>query len=693
MATDATLLIEIGTEELPPNHLENLSQAFAQALQEGFDAQKIPYKKVEDFASPRRLAVRFHHVPANQPDRLIKRRGPAVKAAYDQEGNPTPALKGFMKSCGATKETLIVEETTQGAWVTYEFQEPGKPLSALLPGLIEKAIQAVPARKKMRWGSGNLEFLRPIHWICIVHGSHPIAIKVFDYTSSKDSYGHPVHHPGVVPIEQADDYLKTLRDAYVIADYRQRRAIIQTAIEEESQKAQAQAVIPDALLDQVVGLVEWPIVKLGKFDKAFLDIPQEALMSSMENHQKCFPMQTAENKMLPAFMLVSNVAALDDENIVRGNERVMKARLEDAKFFFEQDKKNPLSSRLDGLKNMVFQKSLGTLYEKSLRISKLSGLLAKQLGENSHYAERAAKLCKADLLTEMVFEFPELQGIMGCYYATFDGEPDEVAIAIRESYLPRFAKDEIPKTPTGISVALADRLDTLVGIFGIGQMPTGDKDPFALRRQALAVMRILIESKLPIALESMIDMAKHGYGNAVDEEVIPKLIQFCFERLKAWEAEQGMPPQVIDAVMANYPTAPYDAHRRILAVNDFQALPEAQDLAQANKRVRNLLQKSCGLTHIPQIAPVKTELLTEPSEKALYDALQLLEADTEPLIFQGQYQEALTKLAQLQMPVNEFFENVKVMTDDEAVKENRLHLLSHLSRLFMQIADISRLAL
>lgn len=693
MSQDATLLIEIGTEELPPEHLEHLSQAFCDGIRQAFDAQQIPYQQIEDFASPRRIAARFHHVPKTQPVRQIKRRGPTLQAAYDENGEPTKALKGFMKSCGATKDTLQVEETAQGAWVTYSYEEPGKSLTQVLPGIIENAIAAIPAKKKMRWGSGSLEFLRPIHWICIVHGSEPIAVNIFQYTSSGQSFGHPVHHKEPVTITHADDYLKLLRQAYVIADYRLRRAMIQTGAEELAAKNRAHAVISENLLDQVTGLVEWPVILLASFDPDFLAIPQEALMSSMQNHQKCFPLQTDTKTLLPHFIVVSNVQAPDSQNIIRGNERVMKARLEDAKFFFEQDKKIPLSSRVDSLKNMVFQKSLGTLYDKSHRMAKLASLIAKQIGCHAHFAEHAAKLCKADLLTEMVYEFPELQGIMGYYYATFDGEPPEVAEAIKESYLPRFAKDDVPQTPTGICVALADRLDTLVGIFGIGQNPKGDKDPFALRRQALAVNRILIENQLPISLEAALQMTKHGYGNLVDEEVIPKLIQFCFERLKAWELEQGYAPQVIDAVMANHPTAPYDAHQRILAVAAFQSLPEAEHLAQANKRVRNILQKSGGITHITQAPPIDSKLLQDVAEKKLYEKLQLLETETEPLIFQGQYQEALTKLAQLQKPVDDFFDEVMVMVDDPDLKENRIHLLSHLSRLFMQIADISRLVI
>lgn len=693
MASDATLLIEVGTEELPPDQLSRLSQAFTEALKAAFDAQQIPYTQCENFATPRRIAARFQHVPSHQPDRSIKRKGPAVAAAYDAQGNPTPALLGFCKSCGIETSTLKTEETPQGAWVFCEFQEPGKALTALLPAMVENAIQAIPAKKKMRWGSGDLEFLRPIHWVCIVHGDKPLAIPVFNLTSSNQSMGHPVHAPGPVTITSADDYLPILRDKQVIADYQERLKVITDSIQHIANQIHAKAVVSEHLLNQINGLVEWPAVYHAKFDKAFLAVPQEALMSSMQTHQKCIPLQSADHKLLPDFLLVSNIAPTDHNHIIRGNERVMKARLEDAKFFFEQDKKTPLSTRLAGLEKMIFQKSLGTLSDKVERIVKLSSLIAQKMGGNVAFAERAAKLCKADLLTEMVFEFPELQGIMGRYYAQFDGEPAEVCEAIQDSYLPRFAKDAVPTTPTAICVALADRLDTLVGIFGIGQAPTGDKDPFALRRQALAVMRILIENALPLDLAQLLSLAQQGYGSLIDPAVIAQIQQFCFERFKAWELEQGVPIQVIDAVMANPLTIPYDAHRRLLAVNQFLALPQAEHLSQANKRVRNILQKSSGLSQFDQLPAVDPKLLQENQEKTLFSAIQTLETQTKPLIAQAQYQEALSQLASLQQPVDDFFDAVMVMSDDASLKQNRLNLLSHLLSLFMQIADVSRLAI
>lgn len=693
MASHDTLLIEIGTEELPPSHLGKLSGAFVKQICQAFSLLGIPYGKAEHFVTPRRITARIFEVPLEQPSRVVQKRGPALTSAYDAKGQPTPAALGFARSCGVNVDQLQTVESAQGSWLVFEQEETGKNLIELLPSIVEQALNGIPATKKMRWGDTKVEFLRPLHWVVTLHGSTPLPIQIFGLTANNHTRGHRFHFPGEIALSHANDYVDTLKNAKVMVDQHEREKVIKDAIHALARENKGEAVIEASLLDQVCGLVEWPVPLYAHFNKTFLEVPQEALISSMQNHQKCFAINDSQGKLLSTFILISNTEANPSDNIIKGNERVMHARLADAKFFYDQDRKTPLVSRLEGLKNMIFQKRLGSLYDKSQRVAKLAGLIGKQIGIPSQLCERAGKLCKADLLTEMVFEFPELQGIMGSYYALNDGEPKEVALAIKESYLPRFAKDILPQSPVGICVALADRLDTLMGIFGIGQIPSGDKDPFGLRRQALGILRILIENQLTLDLEELCHIARHGYGNLIDAEVIPQIVTFCFERFKAWYLEQNVSVQVLEAVMANRLSQPYDCSRRVLAVNYFQTLPEAQNLSAANKRVRNILQKGSVMLNVQKLPEIQSSLLKENAEKQLSDAISALRIQTTPLIQEGKYQEALVLLAQLQKPVDTFFDEVMVMTDDQELKKNRINLLSHLSALFMQIADISKLAL
>ncbi len=694
MANTETLLIEIGTEELPPSHLDKLSLAFAESIAEEFKLAGLPFGKMEHFVTPRRIAARFKEVPGEQPHRKIKRKGPALSSAYDKNNQPTPALLGFAKSCGVGVEALTIEETAQGSWLTFESEEKGQPLHSLLPTIIEKALNALPAVKKMRWSDLNILFLRPIHWILALHGAKTLSLSVFGLKANNLTYGHRFLAPNAIALNHADDYLPVLFAAKVIANQEERLHKIDEAIKTLAEKNNGIAVISKPLLDQVSGLNEWPVALHAHFDKAFLEVPQEALISSMQQHQKCFPVRNREGELLPLFILVSNIAPPSPDKIIHGNERVMHARLADAKFFYDQDRKTPLASRLDGLRSMVFQKKLGTLYEKSTRIAKLAAHIAKLIEAPPVLAERAGILCKADLLSEMVFEFPELQGIMGYYYALNDNESLEVAIAIKESYLPRFAKDDLPESALGIALALADRLDTLVGIFGIGQAPTGDKDPFALRRQALGIIRLIIEKNLPLDLEKLCYIARQGYGSLIEEDIIGQILEFFMERFKAWHQEQGINPQVLESVLSTKPSCkPYDCSRRVFAVNHFQTLPEAQHLAAANKRVRNILQKSGQYSLYKTLPEINVHLLTEEAEKRLYAEIKRLREETKPLLLEGKYQEALVLLASLQQPVDDFFDKVLVMTEDEKLRNNRLNLLSHLSAVFLQIADISKLAL
>ncbi|MGD9592926.1 MAG: glycine--tRNA ligase subunit beta, partial [Candidatus Berkiella sp.] len=609
------------------------------------------------------------------------------------KGNPTQAALGFAKGCQVEVSALKTLETPQGSWLVYEYEEPGKKLIEILAQIVEQALSKLPFPKKMRWANHDFDFVRPIHWVLALHGSETLPISLFNLKACNITFGHRFHFPDAATLKSAQDYETILKELNVIASYTKRKEIIKNGIEKIAAQFNGHALIEEELLDQVTGLVEWPVVLHANFDKAFLDVPQEALISSMQNHQKCFAIKNNENKLLPMFILVSNTQATPDDNIIQGNERVMHARLSDAKFFFDQDRKTPLNARLDGLRNMIFQKKLGTLYDKSQRIAKLALGVGKQINAPSHLCERAGKLCKADLLTEMVFEFPELQGIMGSHYALHDGEPLEVAQAIKESFYPRFAKDSLPQTPVGITLALADRLDTLIGIFGIGQTPTGDKDPFGLRRAALGILRILIEKALPLDLNELCQLAKHGYGNLIDDEVIPQIMTFCFERFKAWYQEQGISVQTIESVMATHPNIPYDASQRVLAVNHFQTLPEAPQLASANKRVRNILQKNALTFNLQMLPEIFPNLFKESAESELYIAIEALKAKTAPLIAQGKYQEALVALASLQQVVDAFFDGVMVMTEDEELRQNRINLLSHLYALFMQIADIAKLAL
>lgn len=687
------LLIEVGTEELPPQNLNEFVQRFAQAICAGLKEAGITPGRTIPFVTPRRLAVLIDDVPEKTPARKINKRGPTLASSYDDKQQPSKALLGFAKSCNVPVESLSVYENTEGAWMIYEHEKPGQNLTDFLGKLIEDALKSIPVPKSMRWGDNEFSFVRPIHWITVVHGQNACPVNVFNLQATTTTYGHRFHAPRPLTITHASDYAEILKNAYVIAAYDERKALILSKIEQLAQKLQGKAHIIPELLDMVTGLVEWPQALSADFSKDFLEVPQEALISSMQNHQKCFALYDQNSKLKNTFILISNIAAADDHLIRQGNERVMQARLSDAKFFYDQDRKVTLVDRMERLKKMVFQKNLGSLYDKSVRISKLAYELSKLLGANPQACERAGKLCKADLVTEMIFEFPELQGIMGYYYALNDGEPEEVAVAIKESYYPRFAKDKLPSSLIGTIIGLADRLDTLIGIFGIGQVPTGDKDPYGLRRQAVAILRIIIEKQLLLDVEELLTFAKHGYGNLVDNEVITNVLNFCQERFRAWSLEQDVSPQVVDSVLATCTPVPYDCSMRIKAVSHFQTLTEAQALSSANKRVRNILQKSGLYFNLKQLPALNFELLTEKAEKDLAEALEKLQLETEPLIANRQYQDALVLMASLQPIVDAFFNDVMVMTEDEAVRKNRLLLLAKLQALFSRIADISKLAL
>lgn len=687
------LLIEIGTEELPPLEMIKLRDALSHQLSEKFTAENIPFGEIKAFVSPRRLAVLFQNIPTVQPDRIIEKKGPPVQAAFDAQKRPTQALLGFAKSVGATIDALKVVETDKGAWFMYQIQEQGKPTANIIPGLIKSVLSNLPANKTMRWADKSDTFVRPVHWIVLLHGNTIMPFEAFGIKSGRSSYGHRIHGANPFGIKQANDYEANLEAQYVIADFDKRKAKIKQQIVALAAQMNGVAVLDEHLLNEVCGLTEWPTAYVAKFSENFLAIPKEALISAMEKHQRCFAVKNpVDDALLPCFILVSNLELANPSNIIHGNERVMNARLTDAKFFYEQDKLTSLESRLDLLRQMIFQKKLGTLHDKTQRLAKLAGYIGKNLGASPEECERAGLLSKTDLFTNMVGEFPELQGIMGHYYALHDQESPEVAQAIESHYYPRFSKDKIPTDKISLALALADRLDSLVGVFGIGFVPASDKDPYGLRRAALGVIRIMVEGKLDLDLNELIDVAIDNYGTLLFEQPHTKLIPFIFERFRAYCLENGFTNAVFDAVLANSPTQPFDFYLRIKAVSEFIKLEEAEALAKAFKRVNNILVKSGAHAKTGKSLSVSIDLLTAPAEIILFEKINVLLPITAPLIETRQYDAALKQLATIKPEVDAFFESVMVNVEDEEVRKNRTHLLLSLRNLFVKIADIGLLS-
>ncbi len=689
MTATRDVLVEIGTEELPPKALRQMHDALRLSLDTLLDENSLAHGESHAYATPRRLAVVIRDVPVAQPDRKVTKRGPALKAAFDADGNPTRPAEGFANSCGVTVGDLEKLETDKGSWLVYHTTETGQATIDILPALLEKALKALPMPKRMRWGNSDIEFVRPLHWLVLLFGEQPVSANVLGIDSGRYSYGHRFHHNEQIAITSPEGYAGILeREGMVEADMDQRRDSIRTQVTEAAIALGGQALIDADLLDEVTALVEWPVAISGSYDPRFLAVPAEALISSMQDHQKYFPVVDRQGKLLPHFITVANIASKDPDQIKIGNERVIRPRLEDAVFFWNQDRKQSLHSRAAQLQGMAFQKGLGSLGDKQDRIARIATSLAASLGFNVERVERAATLCKCDLVTSMVFEFPELQGIMGRYYALHDGEDEQVAAALDEQYQPRFAGDILPASETGQALAIAERLDTLVGIFAIGQTPTGDKDPFGLRRSALGLLRILIEKHLDLDLRALIDHAAGNFPAALGADTIgDTLFSFMMDRLRAWYLDAGYEVHVFEAVLARQPLRPLDFDERMRAVRAFRELPEADSLSAANKRIRNILRKAS--TVIP--AAYNHDLLQEPAEQALAAALERLDMQTRPLFRQRDYTNALCQLAALQTPVDAFFDNVMVMADDDALRDNRLALLQSLSDLFLQVADISLL--
>jgi len=689
MADVKNLFIELGTEELPPKALKKLITAFEASIKQAIENAELAFGEIKAYAAPRRLAVHVSDLATKQQDRIVERRGPAVKSAFDDEGNPTKALLGFAKSCGVEVDDLETMETDKGAWLVSKQQQVGADTASLIPEFLKQAIADLPIPKRMRWGALADEFVRPVHWMVLLFGNDVIDFDMFGIQSGRQSFGHRFHHPEAIELTSTESYVEQLKDAYVVVDMQARREDIKAQVIKLATELGGEAVINEDLLDEVTGLVEWPVALSGNYDEAFLELPAEALISSMEEHQKYFAVRNGQGGLLPYFITISNIESKDPLQVVAGNERVILPRLSDAAFFWKTDRKQPLADRQEQLKTIVFQNKLGTVYDKSVRVSKLASEIAKAIGGDATLAERAALIAKCDLVTEMVGEFPDLQGIMGRYYARLDGEHDDVAEALDEQYLPRFSGDGLPQTKTGIAVSLAEKIDTLVGLFGIGQPPSGVKDPFALRRAALGVLRVIIESKLDLDLVDVLEIAQSNLSGVITEDnVTQQVLGYFYDRLRGYAADQSVKNDVFESVLAVKPSKPSDFMSRLEAVASFRSLEAAEALAAGNKRIGNILRKNDAenLT-----ISVDDALLQEAAEKALAEKLTSVATTVAPLMASADYSAVLTCLAEMRETVDGFFDQVMVMADDEAVRNNRLALLNKTRALFLGVADISYL--
>ncbi|WP_370687887.1 glycine--tRNA ligase subunit beta [Vogesella sp. AC12] len=683
----ATLLIELLTEELPPKALEKLAASFADTITDELKKLQFVAGNVQShvFASPRRLAVQIPAVAAIQPEQHSVRRGPAVASGM-KDGQPTPALAGFARSCGVEVSQLSTVHDGKQDVYAYESTKAGESLSAVLSGIVASALKKLPAPKLMRWGDLDVQFVRPVHGLVMLHGEQIVAGEVLGLQSGNVTRGHRFLSAGEVTIPSADAYPRTLaEEGKVIASFLARRELVRQRLSHAAAKLNATIAAPDALFDEVTGLVEWPVVLEAGFEAEFLNVPQECLILTMQQNQKYFPLLDAQGKLMNRFLLVSNLETDDPRFIIGGNERVLRARLSDAKFFYEQDQKHRLDSRLPRLEHVVYHNKIGNQLERVSRLSSIAAAIAGKLGADSSLAGRAAYLAKADLVSDMVGEFPELQGIMGRYYARLDGEDDVVADAIEGHYHPRFAGDTLPQGAIATAVALADKLETIVGIWGIGLIPTGDKDPFALRRAALGVLRMVLEQ--PLDLKALISDAAAAFpAGLLSTTVVNEVYAFCLERLKNYLANDYKGDE-IDAVLALAPTQLNEVGAILAAVAQFKALPEAATLAAANKRVKNILKKTEG-----DIAAVNPALFAEDAERALFAAVEALAPAVDAKFAAHDFAGALTQLASLRAPVDAFFDGVMVMADDLAVRANRIALLARLAALFNRVADISLLA-
>lgn len=687
--TQQTFLVEIGTEELPPKALRSLAESFAANFTAELDGADIAHGAVTWFAAPRRLALKVADLASAQPDREIEKRGPAIAQAFSADGQPTKAAEGWARGCGITVDQAERLTTDKGEWLLYRAQMKGQAVSELLVDMVSHALAKLPIPKLMRWADKDTQFVRPVHTVTLLLGSDVVEGEILGIKSGRTIRGHRFMGEAEFTIDNAEQYPAILRErGKVMADYEERKAVIKADAEKAAQALGGQADLTESLLEEVASLVEWPVVLTAKFEEKFLDVPSEALVYTMKGDQKYFPVYDNAGKLMPNFIFVANIESSDPQQIISGNEKVVRPRLADAEFFFKTDRKQRLEDNLPRLETVLFQKQLGTLRDKTDRLEALAGWIANKIGADVNHATRAGLLAKCDLMTNMVFEFTDTQGVMGMHYARHDGESEDVALALKEQYQPRFAGDALPSTDVSAALALAEKMDTLAGIFGIGQHPKGDKDPFALRRAALGVLRIIVEKGYQLDLVEMTEEAARLYGNKLtNENVVNDVVEFMLGRFRSWYQELGYSIDTIQAVLARRPTQPADFDARVRAVTHFRSLEEAQALAAANKRVSNILSKSEEKLADTVLASV----LKTPEEVKLATHVVVLQDKLAPMFAERNYQDALVELASLRDVVDEFFENVMVMDEDQAVRVNRLTLLSQLRELFLKVADISLL--
>ncbi|WP_338804247.1 glycine--tRNA ligase subunit beta [Xenorhabdus griffiniae] len=684
-----TFLVEIGTEELPPKALRSLAESFAANFAAELNNANLGHGEISWFAAPRRLALKVANLAAAQADREVEKRGPAIAQAFDAEGKPTKAAEGWARGCGITVDQAERMVTDKGEWLLYRAQVKGREAKELLADMVSSSLSKLPIPKLMRWGDKQTQFVRPVHTVTMLLDSEVVEGEILGIQSDRIIRGHRFMGEAEFTIENAQQYPAILQErGRVIADYEARKAMIKRDAEQAAMQLGGVADLSDSLLEEVTSLVEWPVVLTAKFEEKFLQVPAEALVYTMKGDQKYFPVYDKAGKLMANFIFVTNIESSDPQQIISGNEKVVRPRLADAEFFFKTDRKQRLEDNLPRLETVLFQKQLGTLRDKTDRIQALAGWIAEKIGADVNHATRAGLLSKCDLMTNMVFEFTDTQGVMGMHYARHDGEAEDVALALNEQYQPRFSGDALPSTGVSCAVAIADKMDTLAGIFGIGQHPKGDKDPFALRRAALGVLRIIVEKKLPLDLQTLAEEAVRLYGDKLtNEKAVDDVVEFMLGRFRAWYQELGYSVDTIQAVLARRPTQPADFDARMQAVTHFRTLDAAVSLAAANKRVSNILAKSAE----PLNDTVLASVLKAAEEIQLATHLVVLKEKLAPLFAEGNYQDALVELASLREVVDAFFDNVMVMDEDSQVRINRLTLLSELRDLFLRVADISLL--
>jgi glycyl-tRNA synthetase beta chain len=687
-------LVEIGTEEMPPKALLPLMEAFAEQLAAGIDDARLGHGEVRAYASPRRLAVIVQDLATAQDDRAVEQKGPPTRIAFDDDGKPTAAAEAFAKKCGVAVHDLERVETDKGEWLVFNTVEEGRGAAELMTEIIERALGNLPIPRRMRWGAGDAEFVRPVHWVVLLHGKDVLETSIMGIATGRETRGHRYHSSGPISIAKPGDYLAALEsEGHVIADFARRREMIREGVEAAADRVGGTIVDGESLYDEVASLVEWPVPIVGAFDEMYLELPREVVVSTLTGHQRYFPVADDSGALLPYFVTVANLESKEPEQVIEGNERVIRPRLADAAFFWDSDRKKTLASREDALRDVVYQAGLGSLFDRSQRIARIGEWLARELEVDEKAVGRAASLAKCDLLTGMVGEFPDLQGTMGRYYALADGEPAAVADAIAEQYLPRFAGDDLPASDTGQIVAVAEKVDALAGVFSLGKKPSGNRDPFGLRRAALGIVRILIERSIDIDLKALIAFAvdQQPKGKIAADELSADLYGFVTDRLRRYflDRDAGLSTETFDAVMVRRPASLVDFDRRLAAVQTFARLEQAESLAAANKRIANILRQAGD----PEGLEVMEKKLELDAEKALFSALAQAREKVGPLLAERRYARVLGELADLRDPVDRFFDDVMVMADDEAVRNNRLALLGELRALFLDVADISRLSL